>query len=58
MCVGVADGSAWPHLEIRGEPLHWPLEADFLNKANVMAFFFAYICRVHSLKRIYLHSEL
>lgn len=39
VCVGVADGSAWPHLEIRGEPLHWPLEADFINKANVMAFF-------------------
>lgn len=60
MCVGAPDGSAWPHLEIRGEPLHWPHEADFINKANVMAFFFffAYICRVHSLKRIYLHSEL
>lgn len=40
MCVGAPDGSAWPHLEIRGEPLHWPHEADFINKANVMAFFF------------------
>ena len=38
VCVGAADGSAWPHLEIRGEPLHWPREAE-LNNPIVMALF-------------------
>lgn len=56
MCVGAADVSGWPYLEIRGEPLHLPLEADFINKANVIALF-PYFCHVHRLKLIYLQSE-
>lgn len=57
VCVGAADGSAWPHLEIRGEALHCPREADLINKAIVMALF-AHFCRVHSMKCIYHQSEL
>lgn len=57
VCVGATNGSGWPHLEIRGEPLHGPREADLINKAIVMALF-AYFCSVHSLKYIYRQSEL
>lgn len=57
VCVGVADGSGWPHLEIRGEPLHWSREADLINKTIIMVLC-AYFCRVHSLKCIYRQSEL